>query len=131
MSKPETNLERRALLGDWQAQEECARQGIALPCPCCGEPMVKEAGWFYHPNVMCILGLKSFRITDTDLLSMWNRRPAPPIGQCKDCAYKQKAAVNGKGFSICPASGMEITGDDFCSYFEEAKNNEPKEAPND
>ena len=32
-----TELERRALLGDRKAQEECTRQGIALPCPCCGE----------------------------------------------------------------------------------------------
>lgn len=30
-----TDLERRALLGDRQAQEECTRQGIVLPCPCC------------------------------------------------------------------------------------------------
>ena len=109
MSKPETNLERRALLGDRQAQEECTRQGIALPCPCCGEPMVKEAGWFYHPNVMCILGLKSFRITDTDLLSMWNRRPAPPIGRCKDCKHQ------GTGDADICHSGID---DEFCSGFE-------------
>lgn len=31
-----TDLERRALLGDKQAQEECTRQGIVLPCPFCG-----------------------------------------------------------------------------------------------
>lgn len=31
-----TELERRALLGDKQAQEECTRQGILLPCPFCG-----------------------------------------------------------------------------------------------
>lgn len=30
-----TDLERRALLGDRQAQEECTRQGIVLPCPWC------------------------------------------------------------------------------------------------
>lgn len=30
-----TDLERRALLGDKQAQEECTRQGIVLPCPHC------------------------------------------------------------------------------------------------
>lgn len=30
-----TDLERRALLGDQQAQEECTRRGIMLPCPHC------------------------------------------------------------------------------------------------
>ena len=31
-----TDLERRALLGDRQAQEECTEKGIMLPCPFCG-----------------------------------------------------------------------------------------------
>lgn len=31
-----TNLERRALMGDRQAQEECTRRGIILACPFCG-----------------------------------------------------------------------------------------------
>ena len=35
---------------------------------------------------------------------------------CKDCRYYQDAKVNEKGFLICPASGMEITVTDFCSY---------------
>lgn len=39
-----------------------------------------------------------------------------PVTRCKDCKYKERATVNGKGFLICPASGMEITPDDFCSY---------------
>lgn len=32
-----TDLVRRALLGDTQAQKECTAQGIALPCPFCGQ----------------------------------------------------------------------------------------------
>nr|DAG19323.1 MAG TPA: TFIIB zinc-binding [Caudoviricetes sp.] len=43
------------------------------------------------------------------------------VTRCKDCEHKERATVNGKGFLICPASGMEITPDDFCSY------GEPKE----
>lgn len=43
------------------------------------------------------------------------------VTRCKDCAHKERATVNEKGFLICPASGMEITPDDFCSY------GEPKE----
>ena len=35
---------------------------------------------------------------------------------CKDCRYYQDAKVNKKGFLICPASSMEITETDFCSY---------------
>lgn len=40
------------------------------------------------------------------------------IGHCKTCEYKKNAYVNEKGFLICPVSGMEITDDDFCSYYE-------------
>ena len=124
-----TDLERRALLGDRQAQEECTRQGIALRCPCCGAPMVKEAGWFYHPNVMCILGLKFFRITDIDLISMWNHRPAPPIGRCKDCAHSSPRMVMGnktygKVCKIDPYLVHEVNPDGYCDGFK------PKEAPN-
>ena len=35
---------------------------------------------------------------------------------CKDCRYYQDAKVNEKSFLICPASGMEITEMDYCSY---------------
>lgn len=35
---------------------------------------------------------------------------------CKYCKYSDGATVNEKGFLICPASGMEITEYDFCSY---------------
>lgn len=37
-----TELERRALLGDRQAQEECTRLGIVLPCPFCGNIPITE-----------------------------------------------------------------------------------------
>lgn len=51
-------------------------------------------------------------------------RADSPIWRCKDCASKEKAAVNAKGFLVCPASGMEITDDDFCSYFKPKGENE-------
>lgn len=47
-----TDLERRALLGDRQAQEECTRKGIVLPCPFCGgEAEAIEEDGFY--TVVC------------------------------------------------------------------------------
>lgn len=36
-----TDLIRRALMGDKQAQNECTAQYIALPCPFCGKEMKK------------------------------------------------------------------------------------------
>lgn len=37
---------------------------------------------------------------------------------CKDCVEYSRAKVNEKGFLICPASGMDITEGDYCSYGE-------------
>ena len=42
---------------------------------------------------------------------------------CKECRYMQQAKVNKKGFLICPASGMGIGDDDFCSYAERCELN--------
>lgn len=47
-----------------------------------------------------------------------NIKNIPAMVQCKECSYWKKAKVNKKGFLICPASGMEITEHDFCSYGE-------------
>lgn len=46
-------------------------------------------------------------------------KPAADVAEvvrCKDCQYYQDAKANKKGFLICPASGMEITETDYCSY---------------
>ena len=48
---------------------------------------------------------------------------AEPVVHCKDCIYKSKAKTNKNGFVICPASGMEIKDNDFCSYGTKEKNN--------
>ena len=45
------------------------------------------------------------------------------VVKCKDCVYRKRARPNRKGFLVCPASGMEITDDDFCSYGERACKN--------
>ena len=40
------------------------------------------------------------------------------VVRCKNCRYFAEARANSKGFLICPASGMDITENDFCSYGE-------------
>lgn len=109
-----TELERKALLGDIEAQRKCTEMGIILPCPVCGKSVHWDFGseLVYHNYKDCFLSGKFIP------LPYWNTRPAPPIGRCGECSYREKATVNNKGFLICPASGMEITNDDFCSYFE-------------
>lgn len=39
-----------------------------------------------------------------------------PVVRCRECEYAKNAKWNKKGYRICPASHMEITDDDFCSY---------------
>ena len=46
-----------------------------------------------------------------------------PVIRCEECRYYQNAKLNKKGFLICPASGMEITEDDYCSYGERKEAN--------
>lgn len=47
---------------------------------------------------------------------------AVAVVRCKDCVYWREAVTNDKGFLICPASGMEITENDYCSYGEREEN---------
>lgn len=61
-----------------------------------------------------------FNVTEKHLSIIGN---APAVNAvevvfCKNCIYQKDAKVNCKGFIICPASNMEITDDDYCSYGE-------------
>ena len=38
-----------------------------------------------------------------------------PVVRCKDCRHFDRAEFNYKGFKICPASGMDVTPEDYCS----------------
>lgn len=123
MSKLEIDLEHHALLGDQQAQEECAKLGIALPCPCCGSgvtvneiPPHKHAFATFMPDYEggCFIECPSCNYancgkTKHKALMNHNRRPAPPIGRCKDCKHQ------GTGDSDICHSGMD---EEFCSGFE-------------
>lgn len=100
-----SDLERRALLGDRKAQEECTRQGIALPCPCCGEKVeaIMHGQCVYHVRASCPI---DSRFTP---LSVWNTRPAPPVGRCGECA----AYIDSK----CANTGYYKSETGFCDDF--------------
>ena len=46
------------------------------------------------------------------------------VVRCSECVNGKKAVINDKGFKICPASGMEITDNDYCSLGERKTDNE-------
>lgn len=125
-----TGLERRALLGDRQAQEECTKQKITLPCPLCGEQadivVQKDAGLIickrcklYKPFTIVLDGVNKAR-------RAWNTRAAPPIGRCGECKHSTNPAaltmIYGEpGTLTChhgPCNRRNVNKNDFCSYFE-------------
>ena len=87
-------LIHRALLGDEQAQQECTEKGIALPCPFCGGTGDNVA-LHNNPNSTQFWGYCWGCHTEGPIahgsvknaLSIWNTRPAPPVGRCKDCKF--------------------------------------------
>lgn len=110
------DLERRALLGDQEAQEECTRQGIAIPCwRCSGSAEMRRMNSEGKP-IYAVVCKRSYCgaygsacPTPQKAIAYWNRRPAPPIGRCKDCKHQ------GTGDSDICHSGMD---EEFCSGFE-------------
>ena len=80
------DLERRALLGDAEAQRECTEKGIVLPCPFCGNEPITEDN-----RVFCGACGLAYEELDAGLsLRAWNTRPAPPIGRCASCACRDE-----------------------------------------
>lgn len=43
---------------------------------------------------------------------------AVEVVRCRDCKHWGSRTENEKGFIVCPASGMKIHTEDFCSYGE-------------
>lgn len=74
-------LERRAMLGDKQAQKECTEKGIALPCQLCGFPadLILFGTAVKHIREGCVLDHMVASLAE------WNNRPKPPTERCKDC----------------------------------------------
>lgn len=106
-----TDLERRALLGDRQAQEEATRQGIVLACPRCGKggastKYVMGDYWYECPHCHSASG---FHSSAEVALADWNTRQAPPVGRCGECA----AYVDSK----CANTGYYKSETGFCDDF--------------
>ena len=97
-----TELERRALLGDKQAQKECTENGILLPCPFCGAEKTKVRYVCGDCFVECLKCHCTSSMTSTKetVIKDWNTRPAPPIGRCGECALEDVClnCTEGNGF---------------------------------
>lgn len=108
-----TDLERRALMGDKEAQEECTEKGIVLPCPCCGSSKVVLIDdldvpvWFRCTLCGCLSRTEK---DDRAALQPWNTRTPPPIGRCETCEWW--GAVDG------PMKCDITDADDYCSQYE-------------
>lgn len=128
-----TELERKALLGDPEAQRECIEQGIVLPCPFCGGRIeqaitdhvfkCKKCGCIFNfpINVECF--------ATYNFIKKINTRTAPPIGECEDCLYfKPKNSIGTQGICMCKEVEMNCGGelyplhDDYCKYFKQKEN---------
>lgn len=134
-----TELERKALLGDQEAQKECTEQGIVISCPCCGgNARVKYTGngsgpLGYTSNVyrrsqpgfiMCDkCGLSTSKMARVcSALAKWNTRPSPPIGRCGECKHFINVECTNEAVSTDHEGGasysLNFDAYDFCSYFE-------------
>ena len=90
---------------------------------------IEKTNW-YHINKLgdLTLGANSQHIPlfkADDIFEVLEQAPivdAVEVVRCKYCSYWDKAIMNKNGFLICPASGMEIIEDDFCSYGERRVN---------
>ena len=88
-------------------------------CPKCGDALDIDI-------VNGVLAIGCFgcgEYTPVSELMKLHLNDAAPVVRCKDCVYKASAEVID-GFLICPASGMEICDDDFCSYGKRKESNE-------
>ena len=132
-----TDLERRALLGDAEAQRECTEKWIVLPCPFCGGPATakpqkvqyglsgtiisckKCMAQLYSPDERAVPtpdGLRNMPIENHVKIGIgrWNTRPAPPIGRFGECAY---GIPYKEEHIICKGRWTDKTYNDFCSDF--------------
>lgn len=109
-----TELERRALLGDREAQEQCTLDNIFLACPKCGDTVHAVIDGD-KTTFKCSCGL-SFTARDGSPLAEWNTRAAPPVGRCGECKHADN--WNEKYANCHMNEGILVEREDFCSSFE-------------
>lgn len=122
-----TDLERRALLGDAEAQRECTENGIVLACPWCKCNERDMLGLnVYHDQYFysceaCGCNGPVVRDNDNcdypehDALAAWNTRPAPPIGRCGECKHFYE---DGDETSCSVNNLVFYKEHEYCSKFE-------------
>lgn len=115
-------LIRRALLGDQEAQKECAEKGIVLPCPFCGASgddinldYNSDISQFWLHCWKCQADGPLANYNANDAFALWNTRPAPPVGRCEECA---NCCDVGDNLVRCDIFDRDMMPDDFCSCFE-------------
>lgn len=133
-----TELERRAMMGDKQAQRDCTTKGIILPClKCHGEVKISSVGQngnrlemgfrcnrcgleLVYGQYLLKGGMDILATENPTPLAQWNDRPEPPIGKCKDCIHYEFGVclqIYEDG-NVSADSWQKRKHDDFCSYFE-------------
>ena len=119
-----TDLERRALLGDREAQEECTRQGIVLSCPFCREAknlVVRNVCGDAFVECLRCHATSSLTSSPDTAIKYWNTRAAPPIGRCGTCKWAGENIEHPSNPHIfCDQFERILLRDDFCSLYEEA-----------
>lgn len=115
-----TELERKAVLGDKQAQKKCTEKGIILPCPCCGGYSASCYDISAHeeePYCCCCVdcGLSIYGKTEEIVIEKWNTRPTPPVGRCDQCKYWR--GEPGEEYAPCPMCDGVMCADDYCKNF--------------
>lgn len=87
---------RLAMLGDHEAQIHCTEERVILSCPCCGG----EAGSSFDiaaidPERPYVCGcfdcdLSVYAKSEEEAIGIWNNRPTPMIGKCKECRHSRE-----------------------------------------
>ena len=99
-----TDLERRALLGDTEAQRECTEKGIVLPCWRCGGDAAEHK--FVNPNGAAL------RRTDMERLTGRRDRRAYIVG-CPDFALPKIVGLIIQQTVDRLAAIEDILGDEY------------------
>ena len=109
-------LIRLALMGSREAQQECTKKRIVLPCPFCGNKNIRISNWGMW-RCWCpeCLGKSEDSLRERDAIKHWNTRPAPPGGRCKDCL---NATHPGSNIVFCEYFERDMMPDECCSCIE-------------